>query len=604
MDNHKKARNKLIKFLSPILNLSLFIKMGLVIFICVSVNSIISLYLYSKLKQVYSIDDMEPFRNYETLSQIALRKINWIIEGQQIEDFDTMPRLKELHQLLAVGLEGGTVLDFSGETLIRELSFDKPDPKSIPKEILLNARTLTQKLLDNPDLVTSNSTQGKQILEKLRGFMISLQRWSLKQQTNYKSALFENISNISSQIWLILIALVIFLIWGALAFLFMVIRPINNVIEKIKRLSSGRDDPEDEECLDNYYSEDEIGQLVQSVNELVKSYRKLATFKHLIEEDESIEDVYERLAQVFKDEIKLPAFVIYQVSNSQNLMSIMYKYPEELETNPAKLADASVCRAKRTGHVVSSLGIPEVCKVFMWPNEANHYCIPMVSAGECVGVVQFILPFGKAVRIQKGIRQKLKLAERYINESIPVLEKRYAQSLKEQTFKDPLTGLFNRRFLDNILENLVAGIIRRQTVLGILMADLDFFKSINDRYGHDIGDTVLTEVAHLIKTNIRKSDLAVRYGGEEFLVLLVDIKEGETEMVAEKLRATVEQYKIKIPSGTIQRTISIGVSEFPVDSNEIWKAIKFADVALYKAKEMGRNRVVRFKEDMWQEEDY
>ncbi len=141
-------------------------------------------------------------------------------------------------------------------------------------------------------------------------------------------------------------------------------------------------------------------------------------------------------------------------------------------------------------------------------------------------------------------------------------------------------------------------------MLGILMCDLDYFKSINDKYGHDVGDLVLKETARLLSENVRKADLVVRFGGEEFLILLVDVREGEAEKVAEKLRKIVETYEFKTPKGTLKRTISIGVSEFPVDTSAIWEAIKFADVALYKAKEAGRNKVIRFRQEFWTEEEY
>lgn len=182
--------------------------------------------------------------------------------------------------------------------------------------------------------------------------------------------------------------------------------------------------------------------------------------------------------------------------------------------------------------------------------------------------------------------------------------KRFAEALKEQTYRDPLTNLYNRRFLEGIIDNLVAQILRRGTGLGVLMCDLDYFKSINDKYGHDVGDLVLKETSQLLAGNVRKSDLVVRFGGEEFLVLLLDIKEGEAEKVAEKLRKAIELYEFKTPKGIIRRTISIGVSEFPQDTSAIWEAIKFADIALYKAKEAGRNKVMRFRKEFWTEEEY
>ena len=140
--------------------------------------------------------------------------------------------------------------------------------------------------------------------------------------------------------------------------------------------------------------------------------------------------------------------------------------------------------------------------------------------------------------------------------------------------------------------------------MGLLMCDLDFFKQTNDTYGHDIGDVVIKETSNIMRKVVRGTDLVVRFGGEEFLVLLLDIKPEDAVEVAEKIRQRVEDMKIKVNGGFIQKTISIGVCEFPTDTQNFWEAVKYADVALYKAKELGRNKVIRFSAEMWAEEKY
>jgi diguanylate cyclase (GGDEF)-like protein len=137
------------------------------------------------------------------------------------------------------------------------------------------------------------------------------------------------------------------------------------------------------------------------------------------------------------------------------------------------------------------------------------------------------------------------------------------------------------------------------------MADLDFFKQVNDQYGHQAGDAVLRQVAQIIRRNLRESDLLVRYGGEEFLILLHDPPEGGARYVAEKIRAALEGTLLGLPDGKqLAKTISLGVARFPEHGDTLYKVIKFADVALYAAKDQGRNRVVRFEPAMWQEDAY
>ncbi len=136
------------------------------------------------------------------------------------------------------------------------------------------------------------------------------------------------------------------------------------------------------------------------------------------------------------------------------------------------------------------------------------------------------------------------------------------------------------------------------------MCDIDFFKEVNDIYGHNVGDMILKETANVIRECVRASDMVVRFGGEEFLVILMDVREGEANDIAEKIRAAVEDTKVKVPRGFVQKTVSIGISEFPKDTPKFWQAIKYSDIGMYKAKAAGRNNVVRFTKDMWTVEEY
>jgi diguanylate cyclase (GGDEF)-like protein len=196
---------------------------------------------------------------------------------------------------------------------------------------------------------------------------------------------------------------------------------------------------------------------------------------------------------------------------------------------------------------------------------------------------------------------------RYIKEATPVVEaKRFAMVLKETTLKDPMTDLYNRRFLESYVETLVANCKRRGSSLGVLMCDMDFFKEVNDTHGHEAGDAVIVKTAEIIKSCVRASDMVIRFGGEEFLVLLTDVRDRQAiAELAERIRKTMESTTIKIPNGgTLKKTMSIGYSEYPTDTEGFWEAIKFADVALYSAKEGGRNRSVGFSAEMWTQQTY
>ena len=171
---------------------------------------------------------------------------------------------------------------------------------------------------------------------------------------------------------------------------------------------------------------------------------------------------------------------------------------------------------------------------------------------------------------------------------------RHAETQKNQMFqmavKDPLTTLYNRRYMDIELAKMVATNSRYRQGLCIVMADIDHFKKVNDAFGHTVGDIVLIALGHLIKQVTRESDLAVRYGGEEFLIALPHTKSQEAGVWAEKLRQHVESLSIDGLQGNYI-TISLGVAEMDASEASVEQVITRADEALYEAKNSGRNRV-------------
>ena len=156
------------------------------------------------------------------------------------------------------------------------------------------------------------------------------------------------------------------------------------------------------------------------------------------------------------------------------------------------------------------------------------------------------------------------------------------EELETEMYVDSLTKAHNRKFLDQY---------QKDDVTGVIIIDIDFFKSVNDNYGHLVGDKVLSAVASTLLQNSRKEDLVIRYGGEEFIVLVRHIKKDISVLVniAERYRKKIEKLKIRVGSITLQKiTISCGVALLDKD---IIPTIKRADEALYKAKNSGRNRV-------------
>lgn len=213
---------------------------------------------------------------------------------------------------------------------------------------------------------------------------------------------------------------------------------------------------------------------------------------------------------------------------------------------------------------------------------------PRIIRGLELGVNDFLVrpvePHELTARLVTQIRRK-----RYNDR----LRASVAQSI-EMAVTDALTGLHNRRYLDNHLQTLFERAVARRRPLSVMIVDLDRFKSINDRFGHDGGDDVLREFARRLRQNMRGIDLICRFGGEEFVVVMPDTDGPVAEKVAERIRAEIARtpFAIGKEGQSVTVTISVGVSSARGQTDDVRSLLKRADMALYEAKKSGRNKVV------------
>lgn len=166
---------------------------------------------------------------------------------------------------------------------------------------------------------------------------------------------------------------------------------------------------------------------------------------------------------------------------------------------------------------------------------------------------------------------------------------RYNEELLEVSIIEPMTGLYNRRTLDESLKKVIAIHYRAKAKYSLMLIDIDYFKSINDKLGHIIGDSVIEKTSAILKNQMRESDIGFRYGGEEFLLLLSNTNIEEAAVLAERIRKEVSEFNFEDVNWNV--TVSIGIAEgaYHITGNEL---ISIADKCLYKAKDAGRNRVV------------
>jgi len=211
------------------------------------------------------------------------------------------------------------------------------------------------------------------------------------------------------------------------------------------------------------------------------------------------------------------------------------------------------------------------------------------SASDNVNAVYFILTVGALVVMAASLRQ------RYL-EQIDRQTQQLVQSeaqLRELAIRDPLTGLFNRRYLEESLALEMLRARRKQYPIGIIMVDIDHFKRFNDIHGHTAGDAVLIRVGSFLRTQVRSSDVACRYGGEEFILILPEASREITEMRAESIRRDIKQIPVEYDGQNLEAvTLSLGVAAFPAHGLTIDAVLRAADAALYRAKLDGRDRIV------------
>ncbi len=282
---------------------------------------------------------------------------------------------------------------------------------------------------------------------------------------------------------------------------------------------------------------------------------------------------------------------------SQNLLAVGVHWGEHGVIAESIFAPED-CWALRRGQTYPLAGASGgfVCQHVHWPNpdlpDARYLCVPLAAQGEVIGV----MTFDASGPIDAHSRRLAITAAEQLAMALANL--RLQETLRTQSIRDPLTGLFNRRYLEVSLERELARAARRNHPLTVLMLDLDHFKRFNDTHGHDAGDTLLMEFAEVLKRNTRSEDIACRYGGEEFTILLPEVDDANGRKRAEQIRAaTAELVALHRGQPLEHVSVSIGMALFPDNARIGADLLRSADSALYRAKRTGRNRVVAASDD-------
>ena len=211
------------------------------------------------------------------------------------------------------------------------------------------------------------------------------------------------------------------------------------------------------------------------------------------------------------------------------------------------------CRADRTNVTVDSCQFKNVCSKF---NSEEHFyiCLPYSISNDMDFIVSIV---SDTKEEHERVRSLVPLIKDYVDSAKPeIVSKKLMQILERNAQTDPLTGLYNRKFLEKYIDNTLYKGVSKGIPCGIMMVDIDFFKQINDTYGHDIGDIAIKTIANTLTDVMGEKDIVVRFGGEEFIVVLLNADEARLSNMAEEARIAFSQQQIQANTETFSKTIS------------------------------------------------
>jgi diguanylate cyclase (GGDEF)-like protein len=317
----------------------------------------------------------------------------------------------------------------------------------------------------------------------------------------------------------------------------------------------------------------------------------------LLEACTTVEDAYSVIRPALEQLFPEYGGAVFALSASRTLLTAVAVWGP-FPMGSGEVFQPDECWALRRGrpHLVENCHADVVCQHLAHPWPAAYGCLPLVAQGETFGVLHLIGGPGGAETGRQGLRpdtQQLAVAvAEHLSLALASLHLR--ETLREQSVRDPLTGLFNRRYMEASLERELQRALRGQYPVGVIMLDLDHFKHFNDTFGHAAGDAVLRELGSLLQASARSGDIACRYGGEEFVLILPEADTDDSRRRAEHLREIVHHLHVWHGGhGLGPLTLSCGIAAFPEHGRTGDGLLRAADAALLRAKQSGRDCVVK-----------
>ncbi len=343
---------------------------------------------------------------------------------------------------------------------------------------------------------------------------------------------------------------------------------------------------------------DELARIVRSLEQRTREMNLVQQLSTLLQTCLTAEEAHPVLEQSLAKLFPAGSGALFERNSSVNLLEASIKWGE------SRLAEAvfepEECWALRRGHVhrVANPTTPLLCPHLSRVAPASSICAPLVASGETLGVLSVQgspYELGQPKETQERIlAERQQLTETVAGHiALALANLKLRESLRSQSIRDAVTGLFNRRYLDETLPREIHRASRDEKHLGLIMCDLDSFKAFNDTYGHAAGDSLLKAFGDLVGKVVRAGDIACRYGGDEFVLILMDASLDTAKRRAELLEREFKRIVIRHGDMFLNPgSMSLGVSAYPVHGAGAAALLRVADEALYRAKAAGGNRVV------------
>ena len=325
--------------------------------------------------------------------------------------------------------------------------------------------------------------------------------------------------------------------------------------------------------------------------------RLLAEMGELLQASSTPADAYAVIGRFSQGLIPACSGDLFEYSASRDKLEVVMQWGGAERERQTFMAPDE-CWALQRGHVhlVEDFDTSLLCRHLGQPRPSSYVCAPIIGHDETLGLLHLRLERQNqgSVELKSPGPTDLTWVARTMAErlALTLSDMKLRAALRIQSIRDPLTGWFNRRFMEETLEREISRAARNRRSLAVLMMDIDKFKDFNDSYGHEAGDVALQSICQLIKRHVRSEDAACRYGGDEFVLILPDTTPELAGKRAEEIRISLGGTELHYQRGKAGAlTVSLGIATFPANGNTAPELLRAADAALFRAKRTGRDRV-------------